>query len=255
MIRRSTIIFLTAILSFANAQDRAPVEPTSLPTPDQPVAPVKPSVEKLDETHYRIGKILLDLTTREIRFPAKVNTSTMPLEFLLVNENGKLHESLLKTDVSPTQLNLAFTLLRYLPSRELYPLPNDHGGSSNEFPKISTEMKTAARVLIEVETKDGGKLRRFPANEWIQQTVKTTAMPAGPWVYGASEFNEGRYAPEVSGDMIAIFVTNSAIINYPGEDNAGEDVWIPYPKRVPVENTDVSVIISPFLKNKPHPKP
>ncbi|MEO8614217.1 MAG: YdjY domain-containing protein [Luteolibacter sp.] len=255
MILRSAIIFLTASLAFAPAQDRAPVEPASLPAPDQPVAPVKPSVEKLDETRYQVGKIIFDQKTREIRFPAKVNTSTMPLEFLLVNENGKLHESLLKTDASPTQLNLVFTLLRYPPSRELYPLPNDHGGSSNEFPKIPTEMKSAARVLIEVEWKDGGKTRRLAANELIQQTVKTTAMPAGPWVYGASEFNDGKYAPEVSGDMIAIFVTNSALINYPGEDNTGEDVWIPYPKRIPVEDTDVTVIISPFSNNKPLPKP
>ena len=49
------------------------MEPASLPAPDQSVEPVKPPVEQIDETRYRIGKVTLDKKTREIRFPAKVN--------------------------------------------------------------------------------------------------------------------------------------------------------------------------------------
>lgn len=254
MILRS-IILLAASAAIALAQNRAPVEPKSLPAPDQPMAPLKPSVEKIDESHFRIGTITFDQKTREIRFPGKVNMIEGLLEFLLVHENGKTHESLLTADISPTQLNLAFTLLRYPPSRELYALPNDHGGASNEFPEVPAEVKTAARIAIDLEWKEDGKLRRLPVNDLIQHTVKTTSMPTGPWVYGGSEFSDGKYAPEISGDVIAVFTTNSALINYPGEDDNNDDVWIPYPKRVPAIGTDVTIIISPFSNKQPLPKP
>ena len=72
---------------------------------------------------------------------------------------------------------------------------------------------------------------------------------------GGSEFNDGKFAPEASGDIIAIFTTNSALIVYPGKDDDNDEVWTPYPKRVPAAGTEVTVIITPFSNSKPLPKP
>ncbi len=228
------------------AQDRAPVEPASLPAPDQAMAPVKPVIEKLDETRFRIGEVTFDRKTREIRFPTKVNMTEGLLEFIIVHEKGKIHESLLVTTISPTHLNLAFTLLRYPPSPELYPLPNETGGTSGDFPKVDPAIMAAARVAIEVEWQDGGRTRRVPINDWIQHAVKTTAMPPGPWVYGGSFIYDGQYSPETTGDIAAIFIALSALINYPGEDNGDDTVWVPYLKRVPDPGTNVTVVIAPY---------
>ncbi len=248
-------MLLAACTCCALAQERAPVEPSSLPAPDQKMAPVTPTVEKLNDGRLQIGKIILDPKSREIRIPTQVNMQDGLLEFLLVHQNGKTHESLLLTDISPTHLNLAFTLLRYPPSRELYALPNDHGGASNNYPDVPAEIKSAARIRIDAEWLDGETTRRIPVNEWIQHTVKTTAMPAGPWVYGASEFHDGKYAPELSGDIIAIFLSAAAIVNYPGDDNRDDTVWVSFPKRVPPKGTAVTLIISPFLNNPSLQKP
>lgn len=255
VICRTAIILLTASLSLACAQDRAPVEPATLPAPDQPMKPVQPAIEKLDDTRYRIGKVTLDKKSREIRFPARINMSEGLLEFLAVHENGKVHESLLVSDISPTHLNLAFTLLRYPASRELYALPNETGGISDKFPVVPEDIKAGARIAIDVEWEENGKTRRHPVNEWIQHAVRTTAMPAGPWVYGGSEFYAGKFAPETSGDIAAIFVSHSSLINYPGDDNLDDTVWVVFPKRVPAQGTNVTVIIAPYLKTPPLPKP
>jgi hypothetical protein len=254
MIRLLPVVLCAlAAMRLAPAQDRSPVEPAALPAPDQKLESVKPSVEKIDATRYRIGGVTFDRKSREIRFPAKVNMTSGLLEFAIVHQNGKVHESLLVTDVSPTHLNLAFTLLRYPASRELYPLPNETGGLSGEFPQVAPDVKAAARIRSDVEWNDGGTSRRAPVNDWIQHAVKTTAMPAGPWVYGGSEFYDGQYSPEASGDIAAIFLSLSSIINYPGEDNGDDTVWIPFPKRVPAEGTEVTVIISPHSKTPAQP--
>jgi hypothetical protein len=249
------LIVVSALASLAIAQDQSPVEPKSLPAPDQTVEPVKPSVKQLDATRYQVGEVVFDQKTREIRFPTRVNMTEGLLEFLVVHQNGKVHESLLSTEISPTHLNLAFTLLRYSPSKELYPLPNETGGLSDKYPEVPADVKAAARVSIDVEWSDEGKIRRVPVNEWIQHEVKATAMPAGPWVYGGSDFHEGKFVAETSGDIAAIFLSMAALLNYPGVDNIDDTVWIPFPKRVPPEGTNVTVIIAPYQNAKPLPKP
>lgn len=208
---------------------------------------VEPLVKKIDATRYDIGGITFDKKLREIRFPAKVNMPEGLLEFAVVHLQGKLHESLLLTEISPTNINLAFTLLRYPPSPELYALPNNHGGQSNDYPEVSPEIKAAARIMIEVEWKDGESVKRFPINDWLQHTTTTLAMPPGPWVYGGSQIHDGKYAAEISGDIAAVFLSGSSIINYPGPDNRDDTVWVAFPNRVPPEGTDVTVIITPFL--------
>jgi hypothetical protein len=231
-------------------EEGGPLEPKSLPAPDQPMEPVKPAIERLDETRFKIGEVTFDQKTREIRFPAAVNLTDGLLEFLVVHENGKIHESLFHTKISPTHLNLAFKLLRYPASEELYALPNDKGGLSNKFPEVSDEVKAGSRVEIKVEWKDGEESRTVSVNEWIQHAVKGDAMPPGPWVYGGSDVFDGKYVPETTGDIAAVFITGSALINYPGEGNQDDTVWVTFPKRVPPEGTKVTLIIAPH-----QPKP
>jgi len=246
---------LAAGLWVAGAEDRSPVEPKSLPLPDQEMQPVKPSVEKLDGSRYRIGKITFDSKTREIRFPAAVNMSDGLLEFAIVHENGKIHESLLHTGISALNLNLAFKLLSYPASAELYMIPNETGGLSGDFHEVPEEVRKAARISMSVEWQDGGRTRKVPINEWIQYAVTGTAMPSGPWVYGGSAIYDGKFLAETTGDIAAIFITNASLINYPGEDNLNDTVWLAYPKRVPPEGTKVTVVIAPYQDAETPPSP
>lgn len=215
--------------------------------------PLKPSVEKLDGNLCRIGQVTFDTKTREIRFPAKVNMTEGLLEFLVVTETGKIHESLLSSTITPTDLNLAFTLLRYPASKELTPLPNETGGTSNNYPDVPADIKAGARVTIEVEWQEAGKTRRLSANDMIRHDVKTTAMPPGPWIYGGSDVFEGKFVADSTGDLIAIFEAPSAILNASGEDSRDDTVWVPYPKRVPALATSVTLIIKPYPKDPATP--
>ena len=247
------LMLIPASATLVLAQDTPPAEPQQ--APEAAAEPVKPSVRKLDGTRYQIGGVIFDQKTREIRFPTQVNLTEGLLEYLIVHQNGKVHEALLSTEISPTHLNLAFTLLHYSPSKELYPLPNETGGTSNNFPEVPAEVKATARVTIDVEWTAEGKVRRVPVNEWIQHSVTSAAMPAGPWVFGGSDFHEGKFVAETTGDIAAIFLSMAALINYPGDDNADDTAWAPFPKRIPPEGTNVTVIIAPYQNVKPLPKP
>lgn len=252
VIRMLTRLILPLILSTCLHANEAATA-TTPPSAEKPAE--KPMVEKIDDKRYRVGKIEFDSSTREIRIPAKVNMAKGLLEFLLVHENGKIHEALFKTDASPSDINLAITLLRYKPSSELYALPSETGGLSGNFPVVPEDIRAAARVSIDVEWTKDGKLERIGANEWIQHATTTAAMPSSHWVYGGSQIEEGRFVAESTGDIAAIFLSNAAMINYPGKDNGDDTVWLAFENRVPPEGTNLTLIIAPYPKHQSTEQP
>ena len=211
-----------------------------------PEAPAKPKIEQIDKDRYRIGDVTFDKKTREIRFPALVNMREGFLEFLVVHEHGAVHESLFRTHVSPTHINLALTLLRYKPSKEFYRIPTEKGTPSDEFYSVPEETKLAARIDIQVEFEKDGVMQRLPVNDWVRHETTAKAMPPGHWVYGGSDFYKGNFIPEDSGQIAAIFITDTALINYPGTDNINDDVWTVMTERVPDLETKVTLILAPL---------
>ena len=214
MLPRSAILCLATAASMGAAEEKPP------------------AIERIDATRFKLGDITFDSKQREIRFPAVVNMEEGLLEFLIVHQNGKIHESLLHTAISPTHLNVVLKLLRYQPS------PGEKVGKSS-------------RLRIRFQWENNGKTRTVDANEWVQHAVTGAAMPTGPWTYHGSTIRDGRFQPEITGDLAAIFLTPSALITYPGKDNEDDTVWFSYPKRVPPIDTPVIVLITPYPEDQP----
>ncbi|WP_411825353.1 YdjY domain-containing protein [Luteolibacter sp. AS25] len=204
------------------------------------------SAKQLDENRYQIGSVVFNKETREIRFPAILNMREGLLEFLIVHENGKIHESLFRTTASATNINLALTLLRYKPSKELYRIEEKPGIVTGKFHEEPQETQKSARISLEVEYEADGSTKRVPVSDWVTHEITAKSMPPTYWVYGGSFFQDGKFAPDLSGDIAAIFITNSALINYPGKDNLNDDVWTVTTSRTPELETNVTIVISPF---------
>lgn len=240
---------LTLVAEEAGKPSEPTAEDTAVPQPD----PNKPVIKQLDENRYLIGTVTIDKKKREIRFPAKLNMKEGLLEYLIVHENGSVHESLLSTTISPTHLNIAFKLLNYPPSPEHYLIRLKDGSLSDQRPVVDEKTKAAARIRIQLEWTRDNKTLTTPAGQWVQHAVRTTeSMPEGPWVYGGSEILGGYYLPETNGEVCAIFATNTALITYPGEGAFDDTVWNVYTERVPEIGTNITVVIAPY-PNAPIP--
>lgn len=251
MIRFPFILVLCAAPLLAFAQE-SPVA-SAAATPEKP-KPVKPTIEKLAETRYRIGNVIFDHKSREIRLPAKVEITNGLLEFLFVLQQGKIHETLFIADIVPTHLNLALTLLRYQVSNQWTALQDALASAAGKSPDAPALAKDRSSMSIDVEWKDAeGTLARVPVNEWIIHSEKSTLMPPGPWVYTGSAVSEGQYVPDVTGDVAAIFNAEEAMINYPGNDHESDLVWFANTERVPPQGTPVTLIITPWTKTMPKP--
>ncbi len=247
----------------------APVPPDPSdtdPAPPDPSAPAAGAVAKgppafvqLDDSRFKVGEVEFNKQTRVIRFPAVLNQREGLLEYVIVHDRGKVHESLLRTSINPTHLNLALKLLRYESSPELFPLHDAEGNSNGRMPKVAPAIKAAARVEIRFLWNDGATEHSATVNECINNTKTNKPMAAGPWIYGGSAIYEGRFVAEMTGDIVAILTNEAAIFNFPGDSNkVGENYgdWFVLTKLVPAIGTPVTVQISPWQATpaaKPRP--
>ncbi|MDP0489634.1 MAG: YdjY domain-containing protein [Verrucomicrobiota bacterium JB023] len=229
---RLFLLFLTAFVANALADD----------------SPEAPPVKDLGNGRYQLGEVTFDENSREISFPATVNMTEGLLEFAVVHEKGKIHESLLMTKASALNINLALKLLNYEESPELFPVYNEETQSLGDYPKVSEKVKTAARLRILVKWEQEGEEKEASLNEWIYHTPTEKAMEPVPWIYSGSFVSEGRFAAETTGDYFAIFKDPASMINFPGTDNDLDEVWIPTPEVIPPANTKVTLTLAPLLE-------
>jgi hypothetical protein len=235
----------------------------SPPTPPPPTAPEvavgkprpTPTMSKRDDGLMQYGDIIFDPKSRQVRVPCRVNMTEGLLEFAVVHENGKVHESLLITSCSATDIHVVMTLLRYVASEELYAIEKERGILSGEFPKVPEETKKAARIDLKVQWEANGKTQQAALADWIQYEKTAKPMKTIPWVYGGSMIYEGSFLADQTGDIASIFVSRGSLMLYAGDDRFSDDVWIPFTKRIPPQGTSVFLLIQPHHNPNSPPKP
>lgn len=230
--------FLVIILFFA-------LLPLTAEEAEGKKAPPKPEIKQLNEHEFQIGKVKLNRKTREIKFGAGVNLIDRPLEYLLVNGKGKVHEALCITDVSPLNLNIAIKLIGLKESHELFEIVDNDYRPTGKFPDVPDEIKKAARLDIFLEWPVEGVKKRIKINDLIYNPVIEKPMADGPWLYTGSYIHEGQFKAEVTGDLFAIHPRQPPMINYPGKDHTGENDWLPDSKLMPAEDSVVTFILKP----------
>jgi hypothetical protein len=208
----------------------------------------KPSVEKISEDSYKIGKITFNKKNRTITFETQCNLteSGSLLEYLLVHKNGeKVHESLLVTDIDPTNLNIALKLLNYKESQELFRPITEEGIPAETYPVVANDIRKAARLLIDIVWKQDGQTKTAPITDWLTNRLTNKPMPVTPWVYNGSYILRGKFKAKLSGSIFAIFPNEGSIANYPAEDRYDDSLWLAG-KNLPPLGFKVTVTIKPW---------
>ena len=169
------------------------------------------------------------------------------LEFALVHETGKTHESLLKTAASAMDLQVALLLCNYQPGHsDLFNKPEDEA-VRKKYASSVPKTPGANKIQIEVEWKDGEQTKRVPLSQWmLESPKKKPATDFSNWIFNGSMIQPSGFSAELYGGFIAIYYDVTAVINCPSLLNGTDDVWSPNTSLMPKEETPVSVIITPF---------
>jgi len=196
---------------------------------DKPSAELKERVKQVGPGMYRVGDVTVDAKLGVATFPAKVNQLVGLIEYALVTEIGKVHESFLSTKARPSDIHAAMLLLG---------------------------AKSPGAVTIEIGWKVDDKWVRKPMLDFIGQypletaserndkvTVKSFDITSRDWKWTGSRIQNGKLTADVSGSILSLQPDTEALaLIEPMVDTGrfGSHVW---PKRVPKLGQAVQVFI------------
>lgn len=204
---------------------------------------------------YEIGHIHLDKNTRSLTFPAKLNMAEGNLEYLICTPRGSTHESLILTDVQPSDIHFAMLLLDAKGAGLLAPAPGAAPPSQidAEYLKSAPRLK-GDNLGISLKWKDAaGKERSAPVEDWVLNAMEKKAAPRGPWIYTGSMFAEEKFLAQLQGTVASLVSNPAALINNPRKGSDNDQIWMVNTKAIPPVETPVEVTIK--LESAPEKKP
>jgi hypothetical protein len=187
---------------------------------------------------------------RTITIPVKVNMREQVVEYVLVSENGKLHESIFSTRARPTDIHIAALLLGVKATNA-----TDCADHSIKFPaanavKISVKWRRNGpdadiplSKLI-VTRKSVGSAAWYSPSDNSGTAGNATVLSARSWFYKGSHFQGQRFTAQMSGSLIATIADPEALIVNTGSDRMQREVQH-YPNKdlLPAVGKQVTLIL------------
>ena len=191
-----------------------------------------PNIRQVSPGVFQIGKVRLDKSTRSVTFPAVVNMTEAIVEYVVVTGQGKVHESLLRSDTVPKDIHVAMLLL------------DAKGSGTNVVPPDPLKPVPGDPVSIEVSWTEKGKTKRAPVEKLIVNTQTKTNLSPGPWIYNGSLVDNGVFMADPEGSIVSLITDPFALINNPRPGRDNDDLCEVDSKSVPPLDTAVEVRIT-----------
>ena len=209
-------------------------QPQGKPSPES-------AIQVLGGGKLKIGDVLLDASARTVLIPARVNMAEGTVEYALVMESGKLHESIFATRATAEHLHIACMLLGLSATRQ---------GAGTAVPEESA-------VKIEVAWDTNGPEKRVPLSDCVAladssgKTDKT--LPDGPWFYAGSQIDAAGFAATREGSLISVITDPQALITNPHPDREDDKIHLANAQTLPRKGVPVRIILTlpPAKKTSP----
>ncbi len=184
--------------------------------------------------------ITIDKVKRTVTFPAEINMTEGMLEYLIVAETGKTHESLLSTKIQPYDIQVAMLLLGIKPAGKA---DSEPPAQINKAYLSTAPQLTGDKVGVFVSWKDAAGPHRMRAEDMIWNLQQNAAMTEGPWTYNGSVMYDGQFLAQIDGSVAALVRDSGALLNNPRPGDDDDQIWEAYTKATPPKDTPVDVTI------------
>ena len=243
-----SLVLWVALGASVSAQDTAQKtapkanQPSAAASEESAAQEEAPKVVDLGDHRYRYGDIEFNGKTREIRVPTLVNMREGIIEYAVVHGNGKIHESLLVTEVMPSHLQTVMKLCRY------------KSGEGDVFDVFfpEEEKKGAAgakergeAIELSLEWKVDGEHKAKPLSDWIFDRKTESAMSDGPWIYSGSYFYSGSFMADADGLLVGVYLERGALLNTMTDGSDNDERWLSHAENTPEIGTKVTLVLAP----------
>jgi len=189
----------------------------------------------------QVGKmphLTVDATQKQIRVECEALAVDMPLEFFCCVTGSNEHESVLRSDVRPSDLHAAMLMLGLTPGEPVHYIESEKKLIAPKGPEVE----------ISVEYQKQGKTIRCPAKDWMVDLKTKKLHPTFKWVFvGSRTMPDGRYAADITGYLVSIVNFELTVIDVAEVASSSNETleWERNIELVPPKGTKVTMIIEP----------
>jgi len=190
-----------------------------------------PPLKQVAPGVFEIGGVKITKQAERVEFTAVVNMNQGLLEYLIVGSSGKLHESLLRTEVEPYCLQIALLMIGL------------EGTTRPLAAQGDPRRPEGDPVSIGVSWQEAGRSKKARIETWIARGTPTGKLQPMHWTFTGSVVSNGIFMAQVEQSMVAVFHDPAAIIDNPLPEGGSDDIWFVHEQAVPPLGTAVTVII------------
>ena len=203
-------------------------------------------IEQTGPDTMRIGRVVLNKRERMVQIPCRVNMRRYVVEYVLVTETGKRHESILVTEAKPEQLHVACLLLGVNATN----LPGDYNQPCPVPPSNAVEIratwnKDGAPVSCPLDKLVVIRTESTANTSPRQSNPQTTDKPMSPgnWFYNGSFFGPNAFQAEIEGSIISLIRDPASLVNNPRTDLDNDKIHYPNERLLPPDGTAVELVL------------
>jgi len=202
-------------------------------------------LKKVNDQVYLLGDIEINLEQGFVAFPCSVNMSEGLLEVLLCRPEGKVHESLLVTNVSPLEFQTAMMLAGFDPVNEL-PVNSADVDSLSPFKSIETPGDS---VQLYIETEHSGKKEKKPAEFFIRDERTKLPLNQGTWIFkGAVTHQTDHVIVDNNVTMISTYLDPIALMELNSSSKFNDELFYVNENANIIKGQPVKLIIQSVFK-------
>ena len=184
-----------------------------------------PKINKIRDGLYQFGSVEIDRKLNVLSIPALSNQVNGLIEYGIVHEHGKIHESLFRTKTSPQVFHTSLLLVKAKPINTFFENLWSDQPRQIDYSKKCLDIS----VIWEINgTKYEKKLEKLFINQNRKVSLDNKSI-----IFTGSRMVEGTFLAETSGSILAIYADDTAILNNSDYDSSNDDIWIANKQEMP----------------------
>jgi len=160
-------------------------------------------IMKINESTYKIDNIKIDIANREITFPAEFNMNRGLIETILVGPQGRLHETILKTDALPAYIQTSLLLLGL------------ECGQNMELGNYNTVPEGDSLLVYAIWTDTLGVTHEERVERLVWNTPQKREMLKTHWIFLGSKIVNGQFMAGLDQNIMRTYHDPFTIIHNP----------------------------------------
>ena len=208
-------------------------------TADDDTAPGTPAaargtLQRLPDGNALIDGVTVRAAQRELSFPGRFALKEGALEVIVARPNGRLHETLLVTDVSAVAVQTALYLLRAR-----------NGARTDQNPKL----RQGTLVDIDIEwTDDQDTPHRSPVEDWILDLRTQQPLQRRGWTFTGSGIHQGKFLADAEGNIVINWSQGATVLDSPDPESVSDTLHAILETRPqPTRHPNVTIVLKPRL--------